>query len=53
MCGTDKEQMLTMEAVTQVMKAITDLTGPCCYKAYVRISLKTAVRYLKESFHII
>ena len=48
-CGRDEEQRITMEAVTRTARAITDLTGPSCCKAYVRTSLDAAVNYLKES----
>ncbi len=48
-CGKDEEQRITMEAVTRIFRAITDLTGPSCCKAYVRTSLDAAARYLKES----
>ncbi len=48
-CGRDEEQRITMEAVTRVTRAITDITGPSCCKAYVRTSLETAVRYLREN----
>lgn len=51
-CGKDEEQRITMEAVTRISSAITDLTGPSCCKAYVRTSLLTAVRFLKERFDI-
>lgn len=51
-CGKDEEQKITMEAVTRVTRAITDLTGPSCCKAYVRTSLGAAVDYLKESLGI-
>lgn len=51
-CGTDKEQRLTMEVVTRVMGAITDLTGPSCCKAYVRVSLEVAALFLRENFHV-
>jgi len=51
-CGKDEEQRITMEAVTRVARAITELTGPSCCKAYVRISLQTAVKFLKEKFDI-
>jgi len=51
-CGRDEEQRITMEAVTRVARAITDLTGPSCCKAYVRTSLLTAVGFLKERFDI-
>lgn len=52
-CDKDKEQRITMEAVTRVTRSITDLTGPSCCKAYVRTSLKTAVNYLNESLDIV
>lgn len=52
-CGTDQEQRTTMEAVTRITRAITDLTGPSCCKAYVWTSLDAAVNYLKESIGIV
>ncbi|NOX25589.1 MAG: hypothetical protein GXP59_05650 [Deltaproteobacteria bacterium] len=51
-CGTDKEQRLTMEAVSKVTGAITDLTGPSCCKAYARASLAVMVDFLKENLNI-
>ncbi len=51
-CGTDREQRITMEAVTRVSSAIAELTGPSCCKAYVRRSLEVATEYLKESLGI-
>jgi hypothetical protein len=42
-----------MEAVTRVTRAITDLTGPSCCKAYVWTSLDAAVDYLKESLGVV
>jgi hypothetical protein len=51
-CGKDQEQRVTMEAVTRVARAITELTGPSCCKAYVRTSLDKAVEYLGESLGI-
>ncbi len=51
-CGTDNEQRITMEAVSRVTRAITDLTGPSCCKAYVRASLGVAVEFLQENFSI-
>ena len=51
-CGKDVEQRITMEAVTRVTRAITELTGPSCCKAYVRTSLDKAVEYLRESLGI-
>jgi len=52
-CGTDQAQRITMEAVTRVTRAITDLTGPSCCKAYVWGSLEVAADYLKESLGIV
>jgi uncharacterized protein DUF5714 len=52
-CGTDKEQRITMEAVTRVSRAITDLTGPSCCKAYVWSALDVAADYLRESLGIV
>ncbi len=51
-CGTDKEQRITMEAVTRVSRVITDLTGPSCCRAYIWKSLEVAVVYLKESLGV-
>lgn len=51
-CGKDREQRLTMEAVTRVMKAITELTGPSCCKAYVRSALACAMDFLAEHLSI-
>jgi len=52
-CGADHEQRITMEAVNRVSRAIADLTGPSCCKAYVWSSLETATAYLKESIGIV
>lgn len=52
-CGTDLEQRITMEAVNRVSRAIADLTGPSCCKAYVWNSLEAAVDYLNESLEIV
>jgi hypothetical protein len=51
-CGSGREQRITMEAVTRTCRAITELTGPSCCKAYVRASLVVAVEYLQESLGI-
>ncbi len=51
-CGKDKPQRTTMELVSGVTRAITDLTGPSCCKAYVRASLTVAVAFLEENFSI-
>lgn len=51
-CGRDSEQRTTMEAVTGIARAITDLTGPSCCKAYVRASLRSVVQFLAEHLEI-
>jgi len=51
-CGKDREQRLTMEAVTRVTRAITNLTGPSCCKAYVRTALASVVEFLTEHLSI-
>ena len=51
-CGSDREQKITMDAVTRVSRAITELTGPSCCKAYVRGSLEVAVNIFAERFGI-
>ena len=51
-CGTDTEQRTTMEVVSTVTRAITELTGPSCCKAYVRASLEVAVEFLRENLDI-
>jgi len=51
-CGKDTEQKITMDATVAVAKAIADLTGPSCCKAYVRAALLVAVEFLKERLEI-
>lgn len=52
-CGTDREQRITMEAATEVSRAIAGLTGPSCCKAYVRAALAVAVELFSERFGIV
>lgn len=51
-CGSDEAQRLTMEAVTQITRTITNLTGPSCCKAYTRASLVVIIYFLKENLKI-
>lgn len=51
-CGTDKEQRTTMEVVSRATRAITEITGPSCCKAYVRIALRVAVDFLRENLGV-
>lgn len=51
-CGKDEEQRVTMEAATRVSRAITELTGPSCCKAYLLASISVAVEILKEELDI-
>ena len=52
-CGSDSEQKITMEAVIRVSKAIADLTGPSCCKAYARAAITEASTMFGERFGII
>lgn len=52
-CGTDREQRITMEATARVSRAIADLTGPSCCKAYVRAAIPVAVEFLQERLGIV
>ena len=51
-CGTDTEQRTTMEVVSMVTRAIAELTGPSCCKAYVRASLEVAAEFLRGNLDI-
>jgi hypothetical protein len=51
-CGTDKEQKITMETVTEVSMAIAALTGPSCCKAYVMAALEAAKALLMENLGV-
>ena len=51
-CGTDIQQRLTMGVVSEVCRAITDLTGPGCCKAYLRASVEIAVQFLLRRLRI-
>ncbi len=52
-CGSDSEQKITMDAVIRVSKAISDLTGPSCCKAYVRSAIAETVTLFSERFGIV
>ena len=52
-CGTDREQRIVMDAVSRVSRAITDLTGPSCCKAYVRAAIPVAVSVFAETLGIV
>lgn len=52
-CGSDREQRIVMDAVGRVTRAIADLTGPSCCKAYVRAAVPVAVAVLAENLGIV
>lgn len=52
-CGSDREQRIVMDAVTRVSRAITDLTGPSCCKAYVRAAISVAAAVFAEKLGIV
>ncbi|MDA8098309.1 MAG: DUF5714 domain-containing protein [Nitrospiraceae bacterium] len=51
-CGSDREQAFVMDATTRVSRAIADLTGPSCCKAYVRAAIRIAVDVFAERLAI-
>lgn len=51
-CGMDKEQKITMDAVTEIVAVIAELTGPSCCKAYARRSLEVAQNFLAKNMQI-
>ena len=51
-CGMDIEQKITMDAVSHIVKAIADLTGPSCCKAYARKSIQVVLTFLEKNVAI-
>ncbi len=51
-CGTDKEQRITMNAVAKIARIISELTGPSCCKAYARASIESSIGIFQEDFGI-
>lgn len=51
-CGTGMEQKITMNAVADIVRAIADLTGPSCCRAYARKSLEIARDFASDSLQI-
>lgn len=51
-CGMDKEQKITMDAVSRIVSIIAELTGPSCCKAYAIKSLEAAQLFLEETMRI-
>ena len=51
-CGMNKEQRLTMTAVSEIVNVITELTGPSCCKAYARKSIEVAQIFLEKNLRI-
>jgi hypothetical protein len=52
-CGADREQRIVMEVATRTMRAITNLTGPSCCKAYVRSAIAVAADHFAETLGIV
>lgn len=51
-CGMDVEQRTTMAVVADVTRAIIELTGPSCCKAYVRAAIRIATVAVRDTFNI-
>ncbi|MCL4429019.1 MAG: DUF5714 domain-containing protein [Deltaproteobacteria bacterium] len=52
-CGRNEEQKITMKITALLSKAIFDLTGPSCCKAYLFKALEILAASLKEDFNFI
>ncbi|MDP4161156.1 MAG: DUF5714 domain-containing protein [Bacillota bacterium] len=51
-CPKDQETAKTMSVVSNVVRAIAALAGPCCCKAFVRAALNEAVASAQEFFDV-
>lgn len=51
-CGTDQEQRIVMEVTSEISRAIADLTGPSCCKAYSWKSIEISQKWFKQEFDI-
>ena len=52
-CGKDKEQKITMKITALLSKAVFDLTGPSCCKAYLFKALEILSASLYEDFNFL
>ena len=52
-CGKDKEQKITMKITALLSKAVFDLTGPSCCKAYLFKALEIISASLYEDFNFL
>ena len=52
-CGKDKEQKITMKITALLSKAVFDLTGPSCCKAYLFKALEILTASLHEDFNFL
>lgn len=51
-CGSDREQRIVMDAVTRVSRALTELTGPSCCKAFLRAAIPAAAEVFSGTLGI-
>ena len=51
-CGTDREQRLVMEITSEVSKAIANITGPSCCRAYSWKSIEIAQKWFTHVFDV-
>lgn len=51
-CPKDAETVQTMRVAGRVVRAVANLAGPCCCKAFVRIALVEAAEAARELFGV-
>ena len=51
-CGKDYEQRITMKVTSTISKAIADLTGPSCCRAYSWRALQIGEEFLKKEIKL-
>ena len=51
-CGTDREQKITMDITSTISRAIFELTGPSCCRAYSWKALEIAKNFSKKYLNI-
>jgi len=51
-CNKDRETATTMKVVGKIVNAISNQTGPCCCKNFVRTALSEAIKSAKEYLNV-
>ncbi|AHF07218.1 hypothetical protein DESME_09340 [Desulfitobacterium metallireducens DSM 15288] len=51
-CSKDQETAMTMKVVARIVDKISDETGPCCCKNFVRTALSEAILFVERYFTV-